>query len=165
MIDRVDIVNTPNGGYMRTISVAPTNQQMSRASLAAAQVAYVIEAYDSQQGRLLDRYDLQARFVDNTPANGTNSVPYRAFVSIPASTFAPFPASGLPRTTMTIRAADLIRVLGLNEANISPTDRFEIDATLFLTTGSSFNLRNTGANITGGAFYNSPFFYRITVAP
>lgn len=165
MIDKVDIVNTPNGGYMRTISIAPTNQRMSKAGLAAAQVAYVIEAYDSEQGRLLDRYELQARFVDRTPANGTNSVDYRTFVAIPASAFAPFPASGLPRTTMTIRAADLIRALGLNEANVSAADQFEIEATMFLTSGRSFNRRNSGSNILGGAYYNSPFFYRLTVAP
>ena len=165
MIERIDIVNTENGGYVRTISITPSNQQISRAGLAAAQVAYNVEAYDKEQGRLLDRYELQARFVDRTPANGNNSVAYRAFLSIPASAFSPFAASGLPRTTITIRAADLIRALGLNEANVSATDQFEIDATLFLTTGRSFNSRNTGANITGGPYYNSPFFYRITVAP
>jgi hypothetical protein len=164
MIDRIDIVNTEHGAYMRTISITPSNQQMSKASLGAAQVSYVIEAYDIEKGNLLDSYDLQARFVDRTPANGNNSVAYRAFLSIPASAFTRDAKTNLPRTTMVIRAADLIRTLGLTEANVSPTDQFEIDATIKLKNGKAFNSRNTGFNITGGAFYNSPFFYRITVA-
>jgi hypothetical protein len=35
---------------------------------------------------------------------------------------------------------------------------------MFLKDGRSFDRSNTGVNITGGAFYNSPFFYRVNIA-
>lgn len=166
MIDRVaPITDLENGAYMRTISINPSNQQVSTATAASAQLTYVIEAVDNQKGALLQSYDLQVRFVDRTPANGTNNVAYRNFRSIPASAFATFAASGLPRHTMVVRIADALQTLGLQPNQVAATDLIEIDATIRLTNGRSFNSRNTGVNITGGPYYNSPFFYRITMIP
>lgn len=165
MIDRVPPATAlENGAYMRTISINPSNQQMSVAN-AAAQITYEIEAVDNQRGGLLQSYDLQIRFVDRTPANGTNNVAYRNFRSIPASAFNRHPVSGLPRHTMVVRLSEALQALGLQANQIAPTDLIEIDATLRLTNGRSFNARNTGVNITGGPYYNSPFFYRITLIP
>jgi hypothetical protein len=165
MIDRVPpATELENGAYMRTISINPSNQQMSVAN-AAAQISYEIEAVDNQKGGLLQSYDLQIRFVDRTPANGTNNVAYRNFRSIPASAFARNSVSGLPRHTMVIRLSEAIQALGLQANQVAATDQIEIDATLRLTNGRSFNARNTGVNITGGPYYNSPFFYRITLIP
>ena len=42
-------------------------------------------------------------------------------------------------------------------------DRFEVVATMVLSDGRKFTLTNTGPDITGGAFYSSPFFYRVNV--
>jgi hypothetical protein len=166
MVDRVPPApELEKGAYMRTISVTPANQQVSAANISAAQVTYVIEAVDEQRGALLQSYDLQIRFVDRTPANGTNNVAYRNFRSIPASAFSRNEISGLPRHTMVVRMADALQTLGLQANQVAATDLIEIDATLRLTNGRSFNVRNTSVNITGGPYYNSPFFYRITVAP
>ncbi|MCS6968978.1 MAG: hypothetical protein RMJ44_11510 [Cytophagales bacterium] len=165
MIDRVPPATAlENGAYMRTISITPSNQQMSVAN-PNAQITYEIEAVDNQKGGLLQSYDLQIRFVDRTPANGTNNVAYRNFRSIPASAFNRHPVSGLPRHTMVIRLSEALQALGLQSNQIAATDLIEIDATLRLTNGRAFNARNTGANITGGVYYNSPFFYRITLVP
>jgi len=46
----------------------------------------------------------------------------------------------------------------LTAADISAGDRFEITAIMRLTNGKSYTASNTGVNITGGAFYSSPFF-------
>ncbi|MCS7019512.1 MAG: hypothetical protein NZM34_10410 [Bernardetiaceae bacterium] len=166
MIDRVPpATELENGAYMRTISINPSNQQMSVAN-AAAQISYEIEAVDNQQGGLLQSYDLQIRFVDRTPSNGTNNVAYRNFRSIPASAFSRHPVSGLPRHTMVVRLSEALQALGLQASQVAATDLIEIDATIRLTNGRAFNARNTGVNITtGGPYYNSPFFYRITLIP
>ncbi len=165
MIDRVaPITDLENGAYMRTISINPSSQQIS-AGNAASQISYEIEAVDNQNGALLQSYDLQVRFVDRTPANGTNNVAYRNFRSIPASAFTRNAASGLPRHTMVVRLSEVLQTLGLQVNQVAATDQIEIDATIRLTNGRAFNARNTGVNITGGVYYNSPFFYRITLIP
>ena len=48
-------------------------------------------------------------------------------------------------------------------SDMSDGDRFEITGTMKLTDGKSFTTTNTGLNITGGAFYSSPFSYRVNI--
>ena len=160
MIERIDLLALETGGYMRNINPWPQNALRFTTS---GEIRITLEAVDAEQGRLFSSYDLTARFIDRTPANGGSNVANRTFLSLPASAFTPDAATQLPRTIMTLRAADLIRTLGLSAANVLPGDQFEIDAVLRQSNGRSFSLTNSGSNITGGAFYRSPFFYRITV--
>jgi hypothetical protein len=160
MIERIDLLALENGGYMRNLDPWPQNALRFTTS---GEIRITLEAVGAQQGQLLQSYDLTARFVDRTPANGPGNVANRAFLSIPASAFTPDATTRYPRTIMTLRAAALIQTLGLNAADVRPGDQFEIDAVLRQTNGRSFSLTNSGSNITGGAYYRSPFFYRITV--
>ncbi|MCU0389668.1 MAG: hypothetical protein MUE81_00980 [Thermoflexibacter sp.] len=164
MIEQIDVFSLQTGAYMRHLTPWPFGTlTFSKATLSAGQIAFSLEAVDAQRGTLFASYDLTARFVDRTPANGTNSVANRAFITIPASSFSPDASSGYPRGSMTIRAADLIRTLGLTEANVSPTDAFEIEGVMRLTDGRSFSERTSDPDILGGNFYRSPFFYRIII--
>jgi hypothetical protein len=166
MIEKLDLDNLENGAYMRNLSPWPQSALgFSKATLAAAQINFTLEAVDAQNGALFQSYDLTARFVDNTTANGTNNVAFTTYLSVPATAFAINPTSGRPRATMSIRAADLMTLLGLTDAQVAATDQFEVNAIMRLRDGRTFSRTNTGVNITGGAYYRSPFFYRITVNP
>jgi hypothetical protein len=163
---RLDEFNLEQGGYMRTVTPFPVlanTFSVSKANLAGTKLEAVLEAITPEKGARFATYDLNIRFVDATPANGTNSVAYKAFRSIPASAFAKDPATGYPRATMTITGQEALTAVGLTNAQIAQGDRFEFQATMKLTNGKAFTAANTGVNITGGDFYGSPFFYRINV--
>ena len=169
IIDKIDVFSLQTGAYMRTVAPWPLNVAngivFSKAGLPAANVKLTIEAVDPQQGSTLSSYDLTVRFVDNTPANGTMSKAYTVLESLPASSFTKDAASGYPRRDLTFTAANLMTKLGLTAADISSGDSFEVLAVMRLTDGRSFTDVNSGAEIKGGAYYKSPFFYRITVNP
>jgi hypothetical protein len=163
---RLDEFNLEQGGYMRIVTPYPVlanTFSVSKANLGGTKLEVVHEAVTLEKGARFSSYDLTIRFVDATPANGTNSVAYKAFRSIPASEFSKDATTGYPRATMTITGQQALTAVGLTAEQISQGDRFEFQATMKLANGKAFTAANTGVNITGGAFYSSPFFYRINV--
>jgi hypothetical protein len=83
--------------------------------------------------------------------------------SIPASSFTKDPTSGYPRATISVSASEALTATKLTASDISVGDSFEVTGTMKLTNGKTFTNTNTGPNITGGAFYSSPFFYKVNV--
>jgi hypothetical protein len=162
--ERLDEFNFEQGGYMRIVNFPIPTFTVSKANLAGTKLEVLHEAVTPDKGALFSTYDLVIRFVDATPANGSNSVADKTFRSIPASSFTADATTGYPRATMTVTGQEALTAVGLTAAQISAGDRFEIRGTMKLSNGKAFNANNTGVNITGGAFYNSPFFYRIGVA-
>ncbi|AQG82114.1 hypothetical protein [Spirosoma montaniterrae] len=166
MIERIDEFNLEQGGYMRTVSpfpVAATTFSVSKANMSGTKMEFVAEAVTPNQGALFASYDLSIRFIDATPANGTKTTTSAALRSIPASAYAKDATTGYPRATITVTGAEALAATKLTDADILAGDRFEITAVMRLTNGRSFTASNTGLNITGGAFYSSPFFYRLNV--
>ncbi|TAF97173.1 MAG: hypothetical protein EAZ32_04070 [Cytophagia bacterium] len=166
MVDKLDDFNLENGGYMRTVTpfpVAAATFSVSKANMTGTKMEAVLEAVTPDKGALFSSYDLSVRFVDATPDNGNKSVAVTALRSIPASAYAKDATTGYPRHTLAVTGTDLLTATKLTAADVSNGDRFEVTATMRLTNGRSFNAANTGANITGGAFYSSPFFYRVNV--
>ncbi|MBU1821440.1 MAG: hypothetical protein KKG00_08010 [Bacteroidetes bacterium] len=162
--ERLDEFSFEQGGYMRIVNFPIPAFTVSKANLGGTKLEVLHEAVTPNKGSLFSSYDLVIRFVDNTPANGTNSVADKAFRTIPSSSFTPDATTGYPRATMTVTGQEALTAVGLTADQIAAGDRFEIRGTMKLSNGKSFNAANTGVNITGGAFYNSPFFYRVTVA-
>ncbi|WP_460950136.1 hypothetical protein [Spirosoma daeguense] len=166
MITRINEADMENGGYIRTVSPYPvgnTTFSVSKANMSGTKMEFVAEAVTPNMGAALASYDLTIRFVDATPANGTTASTTVSLKSIPASAFAKDATTGYPRTTITVTGTEALTATKLTDANIANGDRFEINGTMKLTNGRSFSAANTGANITGGAFYSSPFFYRVNV--
>lgn len=163
MIERFDEFNFEQGGYMRVITPSapfPTvNFTLSKANLTGTKIEFVAEAVTPNAGANFASYDLVVRFVDRTAANGNNSKADVALKSYPASAYAKDPTTGYPRATISITGKEMQDKLGLTDAQISETDRFEVRGTMKLVDGRSFNASNTGVNITGGAFYSSPFLH------
>lgn len=163
MIERFDEFSFDNGGYMRTVTPLSTTFTVSKANMTGTKMEMVLEAVTPDQGANFDRYEMRIRFVDATAANGNNSKAEAAFKSFAASQYAKDPQTGYPRLTVSVTGKEMMDVLALTDAQVSSGDRFEITATMFLKDGRSFNASNTGADIRGGAFYNSPFFYRVNI--
>jgi hypothetical protein len=166
IVERIDEFSLEQGGYIRTVApfpVAATTFKVSKANMAGTKWEFTAEAVTPNAGADFQSYDWVVRFVDATPANGTNNVADKTFKSYPASAFAKDPQTGYPRATLGSTGKELLDAAGLKEEQIAIGDRFEVRGTMKLTNGKSFNASNTGANITGGAFYSSPFFYRVNV--
>ncbi len=166
MIERIDEFNLEQGGYMRTVTpfpVAAATFSVSKANMGGTKMEFVAEAVTPNQGALFASYDLSIRFVDATPANGDKTTTATALRSIPASAYTKDATTGYPRATITVTGAEALTATRLTAADVSAGDRFEITAVMKLTNGRSFTASNTGLNITGGAFYSSPFFYRLNV--
>ncbi|AEI47691.1 hypothetical protein [Runella slithyformis] len=166
MVDKLDDFNLEQGGYMRTVTPFPvvnSTFSVSRANLTGTKMEAVLEAVTPDKGALFSSYDLSIRFIDATPANGTNTTVARTLRSIPASAYSKDPTTGYPRHTLSITGTEALTACGLTAADISTGDRFEVTAVMRLSNGRAFTASNTGVNITGGAFYSSPFFYRLNV--
>jgi hypothetical protein len=164
MIERLDEFNFEQGGYVRTVTPLTNVFAVSKANMAGTKMEILAEAVTPDFGALFSSYDLVVRFVDATAANGTNNKADVNLKSFPASAFAKDPTTGYPRATIAFTGKELQDILKLTDAEVAETDRFEIRGTMRLTNGKAFNANNTGVNITGGAFYSSPFFYRVNVA-
>lgn len=166
MVDKLDDFNLEQGGYMRTVTPFPVGNatfNVSRANLTGTKMEAVLEAVTPDKGALFSSYDLSIRFVDTTPANGNRTTVARTLRSIPASAYSKDPTTGYPRHTLSITGTEALTASGLTAADISTGDRFEVTAVMRLSNGRAFTASNTGVNITGGAFYSSPFFYRLNV--
>lgn len=168
MIEPIDLENLEQGGYIRTISPlsgtsAVRNFNVSKANMAGTKMEIVAEAVTPDKGALFASYDLVVKFVDTTPANGTKTTTDVVLKSIPASAFTKDATTGYPRATISVTGAEALAATKVAAADISVGDRFEVTGTMKLTNGKSFTTTNTGANITGGDFYASPFSYRLNV--
>ncbi len=168
MIEPIDLENLEQGGYIRTISPlsgtsAVRNFNVSKANMAGTKMEIVAEAVTPDKGALFASYDLVVKFVDTTPANGTKTTTDVALKSIPASAFTKDATTGYPRATISITGAEALAATKVAAADVSVGDRFDVTGTMKLTNGKSFTATNTGANITGGDFYASPFSYRLNV--
>jgi len=166
MVEKFDELALETGGYMRTVTPFPVvaaTFSASRANMAGTRMELVAEAVTPNAGDLFASYDLFIRFVDTTPANGTRTTAVLPLRVIPASAYAKDPTTGYPRLTLIVTGAEALTATQLTNADVLAGDRFEITGTMRLTNGRSFNAANTSVNITGGAFYSSPFFYRLNV--
>lgn len=159
----VDFANLTTGGYMRTVlpfPVAAGTFSVKVSDMANTKLEAEIEAVTPQSGALFSSYELVVRHVSSTGATLKADAPLK---TLQASAFAKDAKTGYPRLKMTITGKEAQDALGLTAANLVVGSRFEVRATMVLTTGQRFTASNTGANITGGAFYGSPFFYRINL--
>ncbi len=167
IVNHIDDKTLENGGYMRTVTPYPvvnSTFSVSKANLSGTKMELVAEAVTANYGALLESYDLSIAFIDATPSNGTKSVSAVALKSLTPANFTKDATTGYPRATLAITGTEALNAVKLATTDITASDYFTVTAVMRLTNGKSFSAANTGANITGGAFYSSPFTYRINVA-
>lgn len=163
MIDKMDDFNLPNGGYMRTVSpypVSATTWKVSKQNMSGTKMEAVLEAVTPNAGANFASYELVVRYVSAAGATVKADAP---LITLQASQFAKDATTGYPRFTLSVTGKQLQDALKMTDAEVVVGGRFEIRATMVLADGRRFSAANSGLNITGGAFYSSPFFYRVNV--
>jgi len=128
------------------------------------QFTVTLEVDDAENGGQLESMEFTVGFADNEGQNIGDLAQGEVFRSFEASEFEVNSESGLPRITTTFTSSELISQLGIDPDDLGINAAFALRWTLNTTTGKSFNSENTGLNITGGAFFSSPFAQNITLS-
>jgi hypothetical protein len=158
-----------NGSYLRTISaasassVAPTTN-FNFFALNDAKFEATFEVVDNQLGGTVDNvtFSVQHLRIGATGQILTPAQP-RLVKTLAASDFTSNSESKFPRSTVTITAAEAAAAVGLTFDQLDGGDFFQFSAELTTKEGRVFNADNASADVRGGFFYSSPFFYRLPV--
>lgn len=168
--EAIDLDKLENGGYIRTVTpfpVDPTGQPKSfrfiLSNVNSTKMEFVAEAVTPNKGAAFSSYELSIRFVDTTPSNGTKTGTSQPLKTIASSVFTKDAVTGYPRTTIVVSGTEALAASKVALTDMSVGDRFEITGIMKLADGKVFTTTNTGLNITGGAFYSSPFLYRFWI--
>jgi hypothetical protein len=86
-----------------------------------------------------------------------------SLVKIPGSEFVMGGDSKWPRGKVSVKVNDALAKLGFTKTNIKGGDFLEYRLLLTTNDNKSFTNNNLTADVSGGAYYNSPFFYRVAV--
>lgn len=156
-----DKINNSNGAFVRIISTPSGSFDPN--NVAGSEYRTVIEVSDAKKGDLLDNVKFFVTFEDNTPGNGEIETEVTIVKTVPAASFAKDATSGLPRATVTITANEVLTALGMSASDVLALDGFDFSMEVELTTGQVFNADNTSGDVLGGAFYGSPFAYKLLV--
>lgn len=123
-----------------------------------------LEERDVKRGELFQSVDIYVTILDNTPDDGiTADTDEELLESIPASDFEVDADSGYPRKDFAIESADILAAFGLTQDDVYGGDQVEVRFELVMKDGRKFSKDNASGVVTGGSFFNSPFFYRVPV--
>jgi hypothetical protein len=147
--------NFETGVYLRTISATPN---FNFFDLTASTWVLVVEAVDEKNGDLVDEVDV---FVKRRRGASLTTEEY--ILTLPRSAFASNPESKYLRATITVTVPTALDVMGMTEDDINGGDFFEFRLELRDTKGRTFTNSNLSGDVSGGAYYRSPFFYRVPV--
>jgi len=125
----------------------------------------IVEVVGANEGKDLAK-DVEVYVRRRRGATLTNEV---KIATIAGSEFGPnpsrvFPAApdrNYPAKEITITLPATLTALGLSPATVTGGDFIEYRLVLNTNDGKSFTNTNLSADISGGAFYDSPFFYRV----
>jgi hypothetical protein len=83
--------------------------------------------------------------------------------TIPGTAFVSVGDSKWPRASVNIKVSEALSKLGFNKSNIKGGDFLEYRLILNTLDNKTFTNSNATVDVTGGAYYNSPFLYRLAV--
>jgi len=147
-----------SGAVLRTISLE--GGALDVLNLGAT-TTIMVEEQDNQDGDLLESVDVFVSFIDNTP-DDVQSPAEALLTTIPASDFTDGPF-GLPRGGFSGTLGEFTSALGLMPGQFNCGDAINLRLSLNLTDGRVFSADSTTGNISGGAFFSSPFLYNVNI--
>lgn len=158
--------NFDTGVYLRTI-VAPA-ANFNFFDLANSRFTAQVEAVDIEDGRLVREVEVLVQRRRGQALSGEVKI-----ATIPASAFQPHSivlpevhhpsGSKYPAATIDISVPAAVQAMNMTLEDIDGGDFFEFRLILHTTDGRIFTNTNLSPDISGGAYYRSPFFYRIPV--
>ncbi len=146
--------DTKRGAVLRTIEVFGVDYDRFDTSTS---FGFTIEEQDVENGKLLDKVDIFANFVDNTGHNGAISPAEVLVKTLVASDFTTG-EFGLPRASYESSFADALAALGVVEGEFDGGDAILFRLQLTLTDGQVFTNTSNTQTLTG-SFFASPFQY------
>ena len=165
--------NLERGAFLKTLS---SRFVVDFFDLRNSQLSITLEEHDSLSltgQTLIEDVDVFVSFRDrtfddnDTPDDtsddiGNDSKAEASFAQIPLSSFS-VNSAGYYETSYIANVGEMMDLLGLAEADINPSDIFDVRFALNLTTGDTFSVSNTNINIGGEDYFSSPFTYAGTV--
>lgn len=151
------------GTYLRTVE--RTSTSFNFFDLSNSRFALTLEAVDIEDGATVDKVEIFVKHLRIVPGTGLVFTPtdYRLVKTIEDSEFQPNSASRFLRASFSITATETLTAVGLNTSQINGGDFFDYRVVLTTKSGRVFSDNNRSADVAGGFFYASPFFYRIPV--
>lgn len=158
--------NQDFGAYANIVSITSGSFSSKSASdktidAANSRFIFTLEIRDAEQGNTMESYEFLATFVDVNPPLVTK--PETSFLTLPASAFTPDATTGYLRATITVSAASILSALSLSDTEVIGGDQFDLRQVLRTKSGRNFTNTNASGVITGGSFFNSPFFNKVPV--
>jgi len=156
-----DIVaaNTETGAILRTVAIDHLVYDLSNPTVP---IQFMVQYDDEKNGKALDKITLTLSFTDRTPENGDFSKEARVFKEFALSDFDT--TSDQVLMAFSLKTETLLEFLEVKANTISCTDKFTLNFEVCLKNGRCFTAANsTGAIISYGGFFNSPFPYDIYV--
>lgn len=147
--------NFVTGTYLRTLSVTPN---FNFFELSTAKFSLTVEAVDELDGKKVKDVEILVR-----RRRGQSLSPEKSVKTFGATEFKPQANSKYPAATLEVTAAEALTAMGFTTADITGGDFFEFRIVLTTTDGFTFSNNNLSGDIAGGAYYRSPFFYRVPV--
>jgi len=150
------------GAYLRTIERTSTTFNIF--NLGSAKFEIKVEAVDAEDGATVETVEVRVRHRRLIPNVGLNYTPATDVIvkTLQKSDFAPNADSRFLRSTIVVTAAEALAAVGLTAAGISGGDVFEFRLVLNDRFGRVFTDSNKSGDLTA-PFYNSPFFYPVSV--
>ena len=151
------------GTYLRTLE-QPASFNFFEINNATFKT--IVEAVDAENGGTVSEVEVFVR-----KRTGATLTPEVKVTTIPASAFQKHsiilenvhPASGspYPAATIEIPVTQALQAMGLTASDINGGDFLEFRLSLTTNSGLVFTNSNLSADIQGGQYYRSPFFYRV----
>lgn len=154
------------GAYLRTIE--RTSDSFNFFDLNNSSFALILESVDANNGRDLVSVEVRVRHRRLIPDVGLEYLPElgsddRLVLTLSESDFTANSESRFTRAAFSIPAIDAIAAVGLTSEDVEQGDVFEFRLVLTDKRGRVFSNHNRSSDVAGGNFYDSPFFYNVTV--
>jgi hypothetical protein len=143
------------GVYLRTISATPN---FNFFELESANFNLTVEAVDETDGKMVQEVDVYVK-----RRRGAALSPEVKVTTIPGSAFGSTNESKYQRASFSITLASALQAMSFTTDDILGGDFIEFRLELLDTKNRRFTNSNLSPDVSGGAYYSSPFFYRIPV--
>lgn len=160
-----ETINEDNtGAFLRVVSVE--SPAINYFDISNSEYSFVGEVSDSDNGQKTETVNFYVRYVDED-GNATAETP-NPFASYSVGDLSVNEESGLPRTTFTFTAPEMISAVdgidgeSLTEGDLYVGGRFDIRMELVMKDGRTFSDEDVSPAVTGG-FYSSPMQARAAV--
>ncbi len=147
--------NFETGTYLRTIT-AP--KPIDFFQLDTEKFSVEVEAHALNNENNVKEVEL---FVKHR--RGNKLTPEVKLLTVPGTSFAVTSGAVRPRATISTNMTQVLSALGFTKASIDGGDFFEFRLVLTTNDGKVFSNNNLSADVSGGAYYASPFLYRVAV--